>query len=57
MISKYEIGFWLLILATAFFLWLAHRHEYVRKTKIIKEEYKIVWKKYYQWKDKKEEKK
>jgi len=54
MITKYELGFWLLVLAAFFFIWLGHRHEYVRKTKIIEEEYKKVWKKYYQWKDKKE---
>lgn len=54
MISKYEIGFWLLILGILFFLWLAHRHEYVRKTKIIKEEYRKVWEKYYKLEDKKE---
>ncbi|NPA38495.1 MAG: hypothetical protein GXN99_01725 [Candidatus Nanohaloarchaeota archaeon] len=55
MISKYEIGFWILIGGVAFFLWLAHRREYYGKTKLLKEEYEKVWKKWYNWKEKKKE--
>ena len=53
MITKYEIGFWLLILIAAFFVYIAYRREYRRKTNIMMENYRKVWKKYYDFEDKK----